>query len=172
MEVRNKIWEEIKQAKSNAICIRRYNSLQRQLNCLYNVFIATAATIGTISTRFNMELSIYALVSIAFVSLVKSIFPQILQPEQELCNLDALMDYYNSFANKLEYLFYQFDEDKITEEEVVEKLFNMKYEECNKQSQMNKLIRFIPWYIQNDVDKEIKIYLDEVYYDKYEHDEK
>lgn len=50
MEVCNKIWEEFKQAKANVVCIQRYTSLQWQLNCIYNVFIATTAAVGTVAT--------------------------------------------------------------------------------------------------------------------------
>ena len=56
MEVRNKIWEEFKQAKANLVCIRRYTSLQRQLNCIYNVFIAAAALFLVSTLRFQSML--------------------------------------------------------------------------------------------------------------------
>ena len=91
MEVRNKIWEEFKQAKANVVCIRRYNSLQRQLNCIYQIFIAVCAAVGTFSFGFSDKIPFIALLSIAIVSLIKAIFPQILQPEQELCELDGLL---------------------------------------------------------------------------------
>ena len=119
MEVRNKIWEEFKQAKANVVCIRRYNSLQRQLNGVYQIFIAVCAAVGTFSYAFSDKIPFIALLSIAVVSLVKAIFPQILQPEQELCTLDALMDYYNSFMNKLEVFFYQLDKEQKTDDEVM-----------------------------------------------------
>ena len=109
MEVRNKLWEEFKQAKANVVCIRRYNSVQRQLNSIYQIFIAVCAAVGTFSFGFSDRIPFFALLSIAIVSLIKAIFPQIIQPEQELCELDGIMDYYNSFMNKMEVLFYQLD---------------------------------------------------------------
>jgi len=144
MEVRNKIWEEFKQAKANVVCIRRYNSLQRQLNSIYQIFIAVCAAVGTFSFGFSDKIPFIALLSIAIVSLVKAIFPQILQPEQELCELDGMMDYYNSFMNKLERFFYELDKQQKTDDEVMKELFSLKDEECLKESKMNKLIRWIP----------------------------
>lgn len=91
MEVRNKIWEEFKQAKANVVCIRRYNSVQRQLNCIYQIFIAVCAAVGTFSFGFSDKIPFVALLSIAIVSLIKAIFPQIIQPEQELCELDGII---------------------------------------------------------------------------------
>lgn len=99
MVVRNKIWEEFKQAKANVVCIRRYNSVQRQLCCIYQIFIAVCAAVGTFSFGFSNKIPFIALFSIAIVSLVKAIFHQIIQPEQELCELDNIMGNYNTFMN-------------------------------------------------------------------------
>lgn len=167
MEVRNKIWEEFKQAKANVVCIRRYNSLQRQLNCIYQIFIAVCAAVGTFSFGFSDKIPFIALLSIAIVSLIKAIFPQILQPEQELCELDGMMDYYNSFMNKLERFFYELDKQQKTDDEVMMELFTLKDEECLKESKMNKLIRWIPKRMQKKVDAEVQTYIDEVYYNIY-----
>ena len=171
MEVRNKIWEEFKQAKANVIYIRRYNSLQRQLNCIYQIFIAVCAAVGTFSFGFSDKIPFIALLSIAIVSLIKAIFPQILQPEQELCELDGIMDYYNSFMNKLEKFFYELDKEQKTEDEVMAELFELKEDECKKQSKINKLIRWIPNRMQKKVDKEVDTYIKEVYYNIYNQDE-
>jgi len=167
MEVRNKIWEEFKQAKANVVCIRRYNSLQRQLNSIYQIFIAVCAAVGTFSFGFSDKIPFIALLSIAIVSLVKAIFPQILQPEQELCELDGMMDYYNSFMNKLERFFYELDKQQKTDDEVMKELFSLKDEECLKESKMNKLIRWIPKRMQKKIDAEVQTYIDEVYYNIY-----
>lgn len=170
MEVRNKIWEEFKQAKAFVICIRRYNSLQRQLNCIYQIFIAVCAAVGTFSFGFSDKIPFIALLSIAIVSLVKAIFPQILQPEQELCELDGIMDYYNSFMNQLEKFFYELDKEQKTEDEVMAELFELKEDECKKQSKINKFIRWIPKRMQKKIDAEVQTYIDEVYYNIYKQD--
>ncbi|MDD6608057.1 MAG: hypothetical protein PUF00_09945 [Paraprevotella sp.] len=171
MEVRNKLWEEFKQAKANVVCIRRYNSVQRQLNSIYQIFIAVCAAVGTFSFGFSDRIPFFALLSIAIVSLVKAIFPQIIQPEQELCELDGIMDYYNSFMNKMEVFFYQLDKDLKNDDEVIQELFVLKEDECNKKSKMNRLIRWIPKRMQKKVDAEVQTYIEEVYYNIYKQDE-
>ena len=171
MEVRNKLWEEFKQAKANVVCIRRYNSVQRQLNSIYQIFIAVCAAVGTFSFGFSDRIPFFALLSIAIVSLVKAIFPQIIQPEQELCELDGIMDYYNSFMNKMEVFFYRLDKDLKNDDEVIQELFVLKEDECNKKSKMNRLIRWIPKRMQKKVDAEVQTYIEEVYYNIYKQDE-
>ena len=152
------------------ICIRRYNNLQRQLNCIYQIFIAVCAAVGTFSFGFSDKIPFIALLSIAIVSLVKAIFPQILQPEQELCELDGIMDYYNSFMNQLEKFFYELDKEQKTEDEVMAELFMLKEDECKKQSKINKFIRWIPKRMQKKIDAEVQTYIDEVYYNIYKQD--
>lgn len=167
MEVRNKVWEEFKQAYANVSCIRRYTSMQRQLNCIYQVFIAATAAGGTVFSGFVPEASIYALGAIAFVSLTKAIFPQILQPEKELCDLDALMEYYSLYMNKMELLFYQYDNNQKGDDDIMNELYCLKEDECKKFSQMNKLVHWIPWLMQKHIDKEGDTYINKVYFNKY-----
>ena len=44
---RNRIWEELKQAKANIICLQKYTDKKRKHNRWYNTFIAITASIGT-----------------------------------------------------------------------------------------------------------------------------
>ena len=59
-----------------------------------------------------------------------------------------------------------------TDDEVMEKLFTLKEEECKKESQMNKLIRWIPNRMQRKVDDEVNTYIKEVHFNLYENDDK
>ena len=81
--------------------------------------------------------------------------------------MDGMMDYYNSFMNKLERFFYELDKQQKTDDEVMKELFSLKDEECLKESKMNKLIRWIPKRMQKKVDAEVQTYIDEVYYNIY-----
>lgn len=173
MNVRNKIWEELKQAHANAQCISKYTNRQRRWNRLYHVFIAGTAALGTILTTAEPKLAPIALWVITFVSIVKSIFPQILQDEQELCRLDNMMTYYNTYELKMEELFYKFDKGYMTEEQAFQEFIEQKKEECPKQSEFNKYLRNIRRREQRKTDQQTITYLEEVYYDKYaERDEK
>lgn len=167
MNVRNKIWEELKQAYANALCISKYTNRQRRWNRLYHVFIATAAALGTILTKVEPEWAPITLWVIAFVSIIKSIFPQILQAEQELCRLDDMMNYYNVYMVRMEELFYKYDKGIMTEDQIAEALFDQKKDECPKQSEFNKYLRNIRRREQRKIDQQATTYINEVYYNKY-----
>lgn len=168
MIVRNKIWEELKQAHANVLCLSWYTNQQRKYDRWYQLFIALVASGGTFGFMINEYAPLLGSGIIAFVSVAKSVFPHFLQPEKELCILDGLMDYYNQYMNKMEYIFYQFDHKYINEKEAFQKFHEQKQEECSKQSIMNRLVRSIPGSRNEEIDKESTEYINKVYFNKYE----
>lgn len=167
MIVRNKIWEELKQAHANVLCIKWYNDRQRKFNRGYQLFIAIIASSGTFGYLLNDYAPLIGSAIIAFVSVTKSIFPHFLQSEQELCDLDRIMDYYNSHMNDIECLFYQLDQSIITDNIAMEMLYYTKAIECKKQSEMNRLIRHISKKRKDKIVKTSEEYIDQVYFNIY-----
>lgn len=168
MVVRNKIWEEIKQAYANVLCLQWYTDKQRKYERWYNMFIALVASGGTFGYLIN---SIFPLVSsgvIAFVAVAKSLFPYFLQPERELCILDGLMDFYSKYMIDMEALLYNSDKEKLSEEETFDHMYRLKSEETVKQSSMNKLVRSIPKKRHQRFIEEADKYIKRVYYNEYE----
>lgn len=53
MICRNRIWEELKQAKANIICIQKYTDKRRGYNRAYNGFVAITASAGALGTLLN-----------------------------------------------------------------------------------------------------------------------
>lgn len=92
MIVRNKIWEELKQAHANVLCIKWYNDNRRRLNRRYPLFIAVVASGSSFGYLLNNKMSMIGTITITIVSVAKSIFPQFLQPEQELSELDKVIE--------------------------------------------------------------------------------
>ena len=80
--------------------------------------------------------------------------------------LKMLADFYNKYMNELESIWYRFDKDIITEEEAMKEFFQLKETECDKQSQMNRLVRNISKKFQREIDKIAKNYIDTVYFEK------
>lgn len=170
MVVRNKIWEELKQAHANVLCIRWYNNKQRKHERFYQTFIAVTASAGTFGFLINDLAPLYSSLTIAFVSVVKSLYPQFLQPEKELSILDGLMDYYNEYMVDMERLFYKSDHDKMSEDETFDEMYKLKKTECAKQSLLNRFVRSIPEKRKKKIENESTEYINRVYFNKYESD--
>lgn len=143
MICRNRIWEELKQAKANIICIQKYTDKRRGYNRAYNGFVAITASAGALGTLLNDKVPLFASMLIGFVSIIKSVLPNFVQGESELSSLDVLADFYNKYMNSLENIWYRFDHDIIDEKQAMDEFFKLKETECDKMSQMNRLVRNI-----------------------------
>lgn len=112
MICRNRIWEELKQAKANIICIQKYTDKRRGYNREYNGFVAITASAGALGTLLNDKVPFFASMLIGFVSIIKSVLPNFVQGESELSSLDVLADFYNKYMNSLENIWYRLDHDQ------------------------------------------------------------
>ncbi|MCU6777317.1 hypothetical protein [Phocaeicola fibrisolvens] len=166
MICRNRIWEELKQAKANIICIQKYTDKRRGYNRAYNGFVAITASAGALGTLLNDKVPFFASMLIGFVSIIKSVLPNFVQGESELSSLDVLADFYNKYMNSLENIWYRFDHDIIDEKQAMDEFFKLKETECDKMSQMNRLVRNISTRFQRKIDEQAKEYINRVYYEK------
>jgi hypothetical protein len=88
MTGRNRIWEELKQAKANIICLQRYTGRSRKrLRCV-NALIITCATLGSMGGMYSKWIAIAGAGLVATGSVLKTLLPNITQSEQELSELD------------------------------------------------------------------------------------
>lgn len=166
MICRNRIWEELKQAKANIICIQKYTDKRRGYNRAYNGFVAITASAGALGTLLNDKIPFFASMLIGFVSIIKSVLPNFVQGEIELSSLDVLADFYNKYMNSLENIWYRLDHDIIDEKQAMDEFFKLKETECDKMSQMNRLVRNISERFQKKIDEEAATYINRVYYEK------
>lgn len=66
--------------------------------------------------------------------------------------------------NSLENIWFQFDNNIMDEKQAMDKFFKLKETECDKISQMNRLIRNISKRFQQKIDEEAGTYIDHVYF--------
>ena len=168
MIARNRIWEELKQAKANIICVQRYTDKRRAHNRWYNGFIAITASIGALGFAINEYIPFITSLLVGIVSIIKSIMPNFLQTEPELSELDGLSDFYVRYMNSIEKIWYDFDHDFTCEKETMELFFKLKENECDKESILNKGVRNISKQFQKEIDDEAEEYINRVYFTKTE----
>jgi hypothetical protein len=172
MEARNRIWEELKQTKANIVCLQRYTDKGRMRLRIADALIVSFAAIGALGGSYCHLIAVIGASAVAVMSILKPFIHFVIQSEQELSELDRLMDFYAKYFNKLEKLWYEYHNDKIKEDEMIDKLFAMKEEECDKYSLMNKGIRSISETEQNKINEECAEYINRVYFKLDENDTK
>lgn len=166
MIARNRIWEELKQAKANIICLQKYTDKKRKHNRWYNTFIAITASIGTFGYILDSVIPAITSGIIGLSAIAKSILPGCLQNEQELSSLDVLIDFYVRYMNSLERIWYNLEYGNITEKEAMKIFFDLKGTESDKLSQLNKGVRNISNSFQEQINQEASKYINAVYFEK------
>lgn len=168
MIARNRIWEELKQAKANIICLQKYTDRRRFNNRCYNGFIAVTASFGALGFAINEYIPFWTSLSVGFVSIVKSIMPGFIQTEPELSELDGLSDFYVSYMNSIEKIWYEYDNNHVDERTTMNLFFKLKDTECDKESLLNRGVRSISKKFQAEIDNEAEEYINRVYFTKEE----
>ena len=166
MIARNRIWEELKQAKANILCLQKYTDIRRAHNIYYNGLIALTASIGALGFPINEYIPFIASLLIGFVSITKSIMPNFLQSEPELSELDNLSNFYVHNMNSLEKIWYDHEHEFTEEKETMELFFKLKDSECDKESIFNKGVRYISKGLQKKIDEQAEEYINRVYFEK------
>lgn len=170
MNIRNKLWEEIKFSRSTINTILWYTDNQRKWSRFYNIGIAVVATLGTFGVMVDKLIPFYSTLIVAIASFVKALFPQLIQSEQELVELDSISDYYEEYYNSLEHLWYNHENRIIDTNQLANDLFQLIKKSANNKSKMNRLLRRIPKKAKSKINNQVDLYLKEVFFDSYPSD--
>ena len=163
---RNRIWEELKYARSNIICIQRYTDNMRRRARAVNAFVVFCSVGGSLGGSWNKWAAVIGASLVAVASIIKSLLPNFIQSEQELSELDRLLDFYSKYMNNLERLWYEYDTNTIDEKTAMSRLFSLKEDECDKYSVLNKGVRNISEEEQKKIDQRCTDYINRTYFTK------
>mgnify|MGYP005911679967 CR=1 FL=1 len=166
MIARNRIWEELKQAKANILCLQKYTDNRRAWSRWYNGIIAFVASFGAIGYSLDEIIPFITSIIVGIASIAKSIAPTFLQTAQDLSELDTLCDFYVRYMNSLEKIWYDLDHNVIDDDEAMNRFFILKETECDKESIYNRGVRNISKKLQNKVDEQAEEYINRVYFEK------
>lgn len=126
MIARNRIWEELKQAKANILGLQKYTDKQRSYNRWYNGILAFTASVGALGYSINEIIPFITSIIIGITSIAKSILPNFLQSAQDLSELDVLSDFYVRYMNSLEKIWYDNENNYADEKETMDRFLSLK----------------------------------------------
>lgn len=168
MIVRNKIWEEIKEADVFSRCAVEYASLQRQILFAYKVAIPILAASCALFAKLGMpNWTFWSAVIICISSILKTFFTQIILPEKDLDRLDKLGVDFENYRVTDEKMMEELDNMKTTDEIVLKVLNRHNSEYCKKKAELNKLVLWIPSWVKNRLQKDSEEYLLRVHHNQY-----
>lgn len=168
MIVRNKIWEEIKEADVFYRCAIEYASVQRQILFFYKVAIPVLAALCALFAKWEMpNYTFWSAILIFVSSILKTFCTQIILPDKNIEKLDKLGVDFENYRLKDEKLMEELDNDKITDEDVIKELNKHNSDYCKKKSELNKLVLWIPFWIKKRLQMCSEEYLLRVHHNKY-----
>ncbi len=168
MVVRNKIWDEIKEADVFSRCAMRYASLQRKIQFAYKVAIPVLAALCALFSKLNMpDYTFWSAVLICFSTILKSFFTQIILSGKDIERLDKLGVDFENFRTKYEDLMRKLDNKEISDNEASTVIGKQQLIYSQKKSELNKLILWIPILEKRRLQKESEEYLKGIHYNQY-----
>ena len=142
--MRNRIWAELTQSKHNIEFTSTYSDRQRFVLRIFNMGILAFSSAGIMGWKIWENLPLIACIVIAGISLLKLLQPHLIMNEKQLKNLDDIHRFYTDYHNRIEKLWYDFDSNRITEEQATNAFFKLKKLETNINPIIAETIRSKP----------------------------
>ena len=169
MIVRNKIWEEIKQTKANAICAQKYSTVQRRIDLAYKVLIPSLSALCVLfSTMEWYDKSLCSAIVLFMSSTAKAIFPKLILPEKSILALDELYKAFNNSLTDLESLFHNVDYNVVSENDAMSEINRLTKSNIELSEELNRLVLWIPSFVDKKITEETEYYLNAMYNNKFE----
>lgn len=127
--MRLRLWYEMAQAKYNETYVCNLIGRQRNLLNIFNLIVTVFSTAGIMGWKIWSDLPVIACCIIATISLAKLIQPHLIPSDKQIEKLDKVSDFYYDFYLKLEKIWFDYENDRITEVEMLEKFQSLKQTE-------------------------------------------
>ncbi len=129
--MRNRIWAELTQAKHNIEFATLYSDQQRFVLRVFNIGVLAFSSAGIMGWKVWQHMPLVACVVIAIISLLRLLQPHLIMNEKQLKNLDDIHRFYADYFNQIEELWFDFESDRLTEEQATKHFFEFKKRETD-----------------------------------------
>ncbi|RKF02978.1 hypothetical protein C8N26_2350 [Tenacibaculum lutimaris] len=161
--MRNRIWTELTQSKHNIEFASLYSDRQRFILRIFNMGILAFSSAGIMGWKIWESLPLIACFVIACISLLRLLQPHLIMNEKQLKNLDDIHRFYADYYNKIEKLWYDFESDRMNEEQATNTFFRLKKLETDINPIVAETIRSKPKGIVKKCKKNSDEYFNQVF---------
>jgi len=159
MDIYSRIWMELSQAKENEIFASLLAMRQKRYLNWFNIFIIITSTSGVMSWNIWENAPLIASAIVAVSSLLKQMQNNIIFDEDKISKIITIQNFYSDYYNKLERLFYNYYNNKITDDEAAERFYEIKDSESEINQTVNETIIQHPKKIKEQSVREMQTYL-------------
>ena len=127
--MRSRLWYELAQAKYNEEYTCNLIGYQWNILNFFNLVITIFSTTGIMGWKFWNNLPALACAIIALISIAKLVQPHLLPSDKQIEKLDKVSDFYYDFYLKLEKLWFDSENDRINDTELLHEFQKLKQTE-------------------------------------------
>lgn len=142
--MRDRIWNELTQAKFNSEFATLYAEKQRVYLRRFNVLILVFSGGGVMGWTFWKDFPLASCIIIASVSLIRLLQPHLIMNDKQIGNLDNISKFYFNYYNKLEKLWYDSEYETVNFEKAKKLFFIIKASEQEINQIVNETLKSKP----------------------------
>ncbi len=161
--MRERLWYELGQTKQNHLYCVHLLALQRRLLNYFNMTILAFSSAGIMGWGFWKETPLVACVIVAIISLLKLLSPHIIPSDKQIDKLDNVTDFYFNYFNKLEQLWLDHYNYRLSDEQAQKKFYVLKNSEREISRTVNEIVKSTNKRIYTKADTETRDYLERTF---------
>jgi hypothetical protein len=161
--MRNRFWTELCQAKHNSRYCVLLLAYRRKVVNFFSIIILAFSSAGIMGWPFWKELPLISCVIISLVQLLRVLQPHLVPNDRQLDKLESVTDFYCEYYNKLESLWFDFENDRKNEEEVQIAFYALKDSEKPVNKIVGEIVKSSSNKLKSICDKEVREYLSSVF---------
>lgn len=139
--MRERLWNELTQCKHHHIYCVFLIAYQRRLLNFFNMTILAFSSAGIMGWTIWKEVPLFACIIVATISLLKLLSPHIVPSEKQIDKLDQVTDFYFNYYNKMEQLWLNHYNERMTDEEAQKQFYKLKDSERSINKVVNEIVK-------------------------------
>jgi len=166
MDIRNSIWFELIDAKFGEIYLNKYISFNQTLIKSFNILTLILSISGIFSWKYFEEYVWLVFILIAVLQLITLIKNEIIRSNEEIQKIINLKNEYAKYQIKLEKLWFEINNNTITEKDASEKFYNLKSKYKIKIDKLDSQINIKNYKkLNKEAEEETNIHIKKFYYE-------
>lgn len=160
--MRNRIWNELCQAKFKAVYTSLLYEHHKKINQIYNISIIIISASGILGWGFWDKIPLIACIIIGIISIFKELKNEILLNDKGFEAINKMHIFYTNYLNEIENLWYYF-ENGLSEEEGRLLFYKIKKSEADVLNIVNEITKSTHKSIQKKASIECNLYFKNIF---------
>lgn len=157
--MRERLWYELGQVKHNHFYCVFLLARQRRVLNYFNMIILAFSSAGIMGWSIWKEIPLFACIIVTTISLLKLLSPHFVPSDKQIDKLDRVADFYFDYFNKLEQIWLNHYNYRLTDEQTQSEFYALKDTEREISKTVNEIIKSTNKKILKRADLETRNYL-------------